>query len=280
MKERCNIAIRITHGKVSTLARFGIEAGKGEQRVRQEAEAEKSARQRAAISAQAQASALRASTNIAQTILNAQSRREAMEFESFMRGESAKRAIAWEQEKIEGRNLHDFEMLEQRREIENQLSIDSDMRQKSKLNTKIQALDDAVERGDITEGEAQREKLRLELGVPGSQSPLFKKTGDVLGREIARQLRERDTQPTVPPEQTNSAALLELADLTTTSTEVRKDIKTILATGDPVKIKHALDILTARQTSTRQAEALGKATAGVPRRPGDDPVFGRFPVGL
>ncbi|KKM11034.1 hypothetical protein LCGC14_1721450, partial [marine sediment metagenome] len=269
---------RITHGKASTIAQFGIEAGRGEQRVRQAAEAETNARQQAAINAQAEAGALRASTDIAQSVLNANSRREAMEFESFMRGESAKRAIAWEQEKTELRNLHDFDMLEQRRETENQLAIDSDSRQKQKTDSKIQALRDAHEQGQISEKEMNDEILRIELGIPGSQSPLFKKKDEA--SVFADLLSERDAGGDVAPEQTNSAALLELANSTATSNEVRQDIKAILSTGDPVKIKHALDILTARQTTTGRAEALGKATAGVPRRPGDDPVFGRFAVGL
>ncbi len=224
------------------------------------------------------ANVLRADTDIQKTILNAQARQEAEEFQSFMQGESAKRTIAWEQEKIELRRMHDFDMEEQRRETENQLAIDSDSRQKSKLDSKIQALRDAHEQGQITEIERDDEILRLEIGIPGSQSPLFKKKDEA--SVFADLLSERDAGGDVAPEQTNSAALLELANSTATSSEVRQDIKAILSTGDPIKIKHALDILTARQTTTGRAEALGKATAGVPRRPGDDPVFGRFAVGL
>ena len=238
------MAIRVTHGKASTIAQFGIETGKGEQRVRQEAEAEANARQQIAANAQITATSIRARTDITKTILNAQSRQDAMEFESFMQGESAKRAIAWEQEKIELRNLHDFDMLEQRREMENQLAISSDSRQKSKLNSKLQALDDAVERGDITEDQAQEEKLRLEIGVPGSQSPLFKKKDEA---SIFSDLLSQRDAGDATPEQTNSTALFELANSTAMSTEDKKDIKEILATGDPVRIKHALDIMEAKQ---------------------------------
>ncbi len=186
---------------------------------------------------------MRANADIAQSVLNANSRREAMEFESFMRGESAKRAIAWEQEKVELRNLHDFDMLEQRREIENQLAIDSDSRQKSKLDSKIQALRDAHEQGQITEIERDDEILRLEIGVPGSQSSLFKKKDDA--SILADVLRERDAGDATP-EQTNSTALFELVNSTAMSAENKKDIKAILATGDPVRIKHALDIMEAK----------------------------------
>ncbi|KKM24132.1 hypothetical protein LCGC14_1608160 [marine sediment metagenome] len=223
------------------------------------------------------ANVLRADTDIQKTILNAQARQEAEEFQSFMQGESAKRTIAWEQEKIELRRMHDFDMGEQRREIENQLAIDSDSRQKSKLDAKIQSLRDARERRDITEPEMERAFFELEMGVVPSELSILDQGDDA--SILADIWRERDAGDATP-EQTNSAALLELANSTATSNEVRQDIKAILSTGDPVKIKHALDILTARQTTTGRAEALGKATAGVPRRPGDDPVFGRFAVGL
>ena len=275
------MGIKITHGKVSTIARFGIEAGKGEQKVRQEAEAQVTARQQAAINAQAQASALRTSADITKTILDAQSRQEAMQFESFMQGEAAKRSIAWEQEKTELRNMHDFEMLEQRRDIENQLEMADDQREKTKLNSKMAALDAAVERGDITESQAQQEKLRLEIGVPGSQSPLFKKRDEA--SIFADLLKERDTAPIVAPEQRNSAKLLELSSSSTTSAEDRADIKRILATNDPEVIKNALDILEAKQLNLRQSSSLGRAAAGIPiteeqRR--KSPVFGKFAVGL
>ena len=237
--------IRVTHGKVSTAARFGIEAGKGQQRVRQAAEESANVRQQASIDAQAAANALRVSTDIQKAVLDAQSRREAMEFQSFMQGESAKRAIAWEQEKTELRNMHDFEMLEQRRDVENQLKTADDMREKTKLNSKMSALDAAVERGDITEEQAQQEKLRLEIGVPGSQSPLFKKKDEA--SIFADLLSRREDTSSAAPEQRNSAALLAIGNSKTTSTQNRADIKKILSEGDPVKIKHTLDIMEAKQ---------------------------------
>ncbi len=253
--------IRITHGKVSTIAQFGIEAGKAEQRVRQNE-----------IDAKQQANALRINADITKTILNAQSRQEAMQFESFMRGESAKRAIAWEQEKTELRNQHDFDMLEQRREIENQLSIDSDSRQKSKLSTKLQALDDAVERGDITEGEAQREKLRLEIGVPGSQSPLFKKKDessifsdylDQLDKE--REAERKDKVKTalftpvkprdiIAPRQAAATQLLTISKSKNISSGDAADIQKILAEGNDNKIKNTLDIMQAKIAAGVQAQ--------------------------
>ena len=194
----------MTHGKASTIAQFGIEAGKGEQRVRQAAETAQTGRQQAAINAQEAANSLRINADITKTILNAQARQEAMEFESFMQGESAKRAIAWEQEKTELRNQHDFDMLEQRKEIENQLAIESDGRQRSKLDSKLKALDDAVERGDISPEKAQEEKLRLELGIPGSQSSLYGKKGksNIISDALDERDREKE-QDIISPAQQN-----------------------------------------------------------------------------
>ena len=164
-----------------------------------------------------------------------------MEFQSFMQGESAKRAIAWEQEKTELRNAHDFDMLEQRRDIENQLKMADDQREKTKLQSKFTALDDAEERGDISPDDAQKEKLRLELGVAGSQSPLFKKKDKA--SILADLLDERGSD--ITPEQKNSAALLALSGELNESDQ--KDVNAIIEEGDPVKIRQTLDILEARK---------------------------------
>ncbi|KKN03289.1 hypothetical protein LCGC14_1109250 [marine sediment metagenome] len=159
-----------------------------------------------------------------------------------MQGESAKRAIAWEQEKTEVRNAHDFDMLEQRRDIENQLKMADDQREKTKLQSKFTALDDAAERGDISEDDAQKEKLRLELGVAGSQSPLFKKKDEA--SIFADLLSERDAAPDIAPEQINSEKLLQFSF--TATGEDKAKIKEILESNDPVKIKLALDIMEAK----------------------------------
>ena len=58
------MAIRVTHGRVETAAQFGIEAGKGEQRVREAAESQANARQQAQINANIAAASLRANADI------------------------------------------------------------------------------------------------------------------------------------------------------------------------------------------------------------------------
>ena len=268
------MAIRITHGRASTIAQFGIEAGKGEQRVRQAAEVAQTGRSNAAIAAQERANALRMQTDITKTILDAQARREAMEFESFMQGESAKRAIGWEQEKLELRNLHEFEMQEQRKEVENQLAIESDGRQRSKLESKFKALDDAAERGDISPEDAQKEKLRLELGVPGSQSPLFGKKDEasifadlLAGREKRAADSGTTTKQREVTAQQNATRLLNLSDDLSIPKEDREDMKKAVREGDPAVIKTILDVVEARGKTPSTAKLLDIGASGlVPRK--------------
>ena len=254
--------IRITHGDVSTFAEFGMEAGKGEQKVVQAAEAEATARQQAVIDAKATSDAIRASTDISKTVINAQARQDAERFQSFMQGESAKRAIAWEQEKFELGNLHDFDMAEQRKEIENQLTISADMKQKAKFDSAMGALDNAVEQGLISPEDADKEKLRRQLGLPASQSPILKKgkdEGDILYADL---LAKRGAPSAVASEQENSVALQKIAALKTTSAEDRIDAEAVLAEGDRAKIKITLDILEAKQ-DIREGPSLLKSLSPV-----------------
>ena len=253
MKEGCNIAIRVTHGKASTIAQFGIEAGKGEQRVRQEAEAQATARQQAQIDAQAAANALRASTDIQKTILNAQARQEAEAFQSFMQGESAKRTIAWEQEKIELRRQHDFDMGEQRRDIENQLKMTDDQREKTKLQSAFTAIDNAVERGDISSKEGNELKLKKELGATGSS--LFPKRDekDVFSRFVGELSKEEKVVSSV---QQDIASLNSL--IPGLSIEDKKFAKEVAERADPVEVRATIDTLEVKVQEDKTAKSIAK----------------------
>ncbi len=186
---------------------------------------------------------MRIGADINQSILDAQSRRDAMEFQSFIKGESAKRAMAWEMEKTELSQQHDFDLQIQRKDLENQLSMQREAREKNKLETKMRALDDAAERGDISPKEAADEKLRLEIGVSGSQSRLFSRDGDDL---LLQQFLNDRAGTGVSPEQKNSSALLALGKAIKLSKGDQEDVDAILAEGDSNKIKQTLDILQAR----------------------------------
>ncbi len=196
-----------------------------------------------------------------------------MEFESFMRGESAKRAIAWEQEKTELRNLHDFDMLEQRRDVENQLKMADDHREKTKLQSKFTALDNAVERGDISPKDAQKEKLRLELGVPGSQSPLFKKKteADIFGNLLTEREKRAATTGTTTEQRTvtaqqNATKLANLSKDLSFSKEDREDMKRAVEEGDRNIIKTILDTVEARKKTPSRANILEIMSSGLGTR--------------
>ncbi|KKM23465.1 hypothetical protein LCGC14_1614930, partial [marine sediment metagenome] len=59
---------------------------------------------------------------------------------------------------------------------------------------KIQALRDAHEQGQISEKEMNDEILRIELGIPTSQSPLFGKKGttDPIQQYVANLLQQEE----------------------------------------------------------------------------------------
>lgn len=191
------MGIRISHGNVKTAGQFGIEAGKGEQAARQ---AEITQASQAQADAAIVSETIRANARISQTIMDAQVEQEAREFQSFMAGESAKRAMAWEQEKTELRNQHQFDMQEREVDLRNQYDIEQELKAQGKIDTQKRALDAAVERGDISEDEAAREKLRIDVGVSGSQSKLFGK-GDPIADAIRRAQEQggRLDTPTASP---------------------------------------------------------------------------------
>ena len=167
------MAIRVTHGDVKTLAQFAIKAGQGEQAVRAAGDASAIARQQAASDTQLRAQTMRQQADIDMAIVDAQNRREAMEFQSFLGAETARRNMAWEQDKMEQVRQHDLDMVMTRKELESAYQIDKEQRERSKIDLQLQALDDAVESGQISQATADNEKLRIEIGVSGRQSPLF-----------------------------------------------------------------------------------------------------------
>ncbi len=179
-----------------------------------------------------------------------------------MQGESAKRAIAWQQEKIELSNRHDFDLLEQRKEIENQLEVSADMRQKQKLDSKKEALNDAAERGDISLKEAEDEILRLELGLSSTLGE--KKETNIIQDALEERDRKKEV---VSQEQINTTELVQLGKDPDVPPEDQKTINEVVARGDKVEIKVARDTMKARKRlrslTTPFREALGSVTGSL-----------------
>ncbi len=180
---------------------------------------------------------MRIDADINQSILDARSRREAMEFESFIKGEAAKRAMAWGLEKTELSQQHDFEMQIQRKDLENQLAMDKGAREEAKLQTKITALKDAHERGDISEKDMNDNILRVETGREplSAEEELFQ---DALDK------RKKEEEIQKDPLKRSAAALRSLSG--TLNESDKKDVEAIIEEGNVNKIKQTLDILQAR----------------------------------
>ncbi len=193
------MAIRINYGKAETIGRLGLEAGRGKARGQSAEDELRAGLQNAELTERRKVAAIQADTVLTKATIDAQTRRETMEFESFMKGESDKRAMAWEQEKIELRSQHDFDMQEQTRDLQNQYDMDKELKAQAKIDTQKSALDAAVERGDISPEEAAREKLRIEIGVSGSQSRLFGKVDPIAEAIRASMAGGQLDSPTASP---------------------------------------------------------------------------------
>ena len=155
--------------------------------------------------------------------------------------------MAWEQEKIELRNRHDFDMEEQRKDIENQLVVQSDMRQKQKLDSKIQSLREAHEQGQIKEKVMNDEILRLKLGISDRFSALKPKTPEEqVFQDFIDQRKEAEAIQ-ADPQKRDVAALRSLSG--TLNESEKKDVEAIIEEGDTNKIKRTLDILEARASA-------------------------------
>lgn len=167
------MGIRISHGDVKTLAQFAVKAGQGEQAVREAGEAAATERQEISQQTQLQAQAMRQQADIDMALVDAQNRRSAMEFQSFLGAETARRNMAWEQDKMEQVRQHDLDMVMTRKELESTYQIEKEQRERSRIDLQLEALDDAVKAGRISQATADNEKLRIEIGVSGRQSPIF-----------------------------------------------------------------------------------------------------------
>jgi hypothetical protein len=169
------MGIRVTHGDVKTLAQFAVQAGKGEQAVRQAGQDAATQRQQMQIDANAQAQSMRVQADIDMAIMDAQNRRQAMEFQSFMGAESARRNMAWEQDKVEQMRQHDLDMAMTRQELESNLMLQKKMQEQSEMDSKVKSLEDAGPEGtgQISRAVMEKEILRIKINVSGRQSEYF-----------------------------------------------------------------------------------------------------------
>lgn len=178
------MAIRVTHGDVSTFAKFGMEAGAGEQAVRERN-----------IQAEQQLQSQRTSAAITQANIAARNRLDLAEFDAHIQTEAMKRQRAWEVEKLETSQRNSFERMEFQKDLEIQMQTEERMQKQAELNRKKKALDDAAAREDISPEEAAREKLRLEIGVQSGMSPLFRRKSpdEMMAENFSNMMADKTT---------------------------------------------------------------------------------------
>lgn len=172
------MAIRVTHARVEDVGKLGIEAGKGEQQVRQQAQQFESGLQAQADASRIQAAQINAETAIQKSVMDAQNNREMQEFDSFMRAESERRQIAWKTEQVELTQRHDFEMNMQRKDLETQMIAERDMRATAEKDMKKDSLKKARESFDITDQQYKDALLSLDVGTSPARA-LFGEGGEI-----------------------------------------------------------------------------------------------------
>ena len=170
------MAIRISHARVETTGKAAAAAGKGRQAVVERG---------VQVQQQAQARREQVQTFQAQRELDfrikkfeadEKNRYETMEFQSFVAEEARRRQMAFDIEKIEMRQRHDFEMLEANKEAQNQYNNIKEFKKKQEAEQQHGAVDKSVEQGHLDPDQGDREHLRIDLGVSGAHSSLFSKS--------------------------------------------------------------------------------------------------------
>jgi len=148
------MAIRITHGSAKDIGQLGAMAGAGQ------AAAEERERQNRLETAMISQGGANVRAGIA-----AQSAREMAEFQAFIATESEKRKLAFQVERDETLQRHKLELdLQERETFENKL-MTQHLQRIEETETKINALDRAVERGELSPAQASELKLRIETDL-------------------------------------------------------------------------------------------------------------------
>lgn len=233
------MAIRVTYGRAEDIGKLGIEAGKAQGAVRNQALQLQADLANQETQSRFATAKIAANTVIQRSVIDASNRRELAEFESFMRAESERRQIAWQIEKTESTQRHDFGLNLQRKELEQQLIVENEQRKEAEKQVRVSSLDKALENGDIGEQEYEEAILSLQIGPEASRS-LFGQTSledlsSFSERGRARTERKAAIEAAKPE---NVAA--RIADLSTQvrsessnlDPETKKEVDTLLSSPD------------------------------------------------
>jgi hypothetical protein len=264
------MGIRVTHGKAETIGKMGLEAGKGEQKVRNQADQLERDLTAQNNSARIQAASISANASMQRAVIDAENSKSAMEFQSFMKAEADKRQMAWEVEKIELRQRHDFDLNIQRKDLENGMIMEQKARKDLELNQRKDALLKAKENFEITDEDYKAELLNLELGGrPGAQlRKELSLEGMAQGQSYQAQLaKEKTTAEAAYPEnvamrtaEVVDTIMAEVKDLDPeTQAEARKLVQT--PNLSETAAKGLLDTIRAKKQIREQMKQATEAAA-------------------
>jgi hypothetical protein len=217
------MAIRVSHARIEDVGRLGIEAGKGEQQVREQAQQVESDLQAASNASRIQAAQINASTAIQKAVMDAQNNREMQEFDSFMRAESERRQIAWRTEQVEMTQRHDFDMNIQRKDLENAMIMEQKARKDAEVDQKKQSLQKARENFDITDDQYKNALLSLDVGVNPAKA-LFGEGGEIGLMQTSTYKSELAKEKTAAERAKPESVAMRTADIFTQITAEIKDL--------------------------------------------------------
>lgn len=169
--------------------------------------------------------------------------REMAEFDVYMDNIRYQSAEAWELEKMELRSRHDFEMVEASREMDFQSQMQREQRQQQEQDAKIKAIDE-TEWLSSDEKKAAKFKIMTGASLPRAGkgvSPLesFLREPTRTGQPITPPLKTELTR--TRESQTEVMSNFLRTSIPRVDPESQKQLRAIVAEGNPAKIKAAYD---------------------------------------
>ena len=217
------MAIRISHARADTVGQMGVEAGKGEQKVTQQAQQLQVDLQAQSDAARINAAKINADTAINMAVMDANNNREMAQFESFMRSESQRRQIAWQTEKVELEQRHDFDLNMQRKDLESQMVAERVAKEIAQKDMKKDALKKSRENFDITDKQYKDALLSLDVGVNPARA-LFGEGGEIGLMQTSTYQSELNKEKTAAERAKPEAVAMRTADIVTQIADEIKDL--------------------------------------------------------
>jgi len=227
-----------------------------------------------------------------------QSRKELAEFNSWLSTESQKRAMAWEQEKLELSARHDFDMLQATKEVNFETELQKGIKEKQERERKLEALERALERKEITQEEYNIYRIRTESDqstVPPPRSgddlsnlfpppPAATETGGPTMTINGEAFYADSDRPAVNQEAVQSewekirpttqkkagvksnpyaTAIVEHITTANLPDDEKQELRNIVKNNDPVEMKMAAEIIQSEQRAIRQQSNIASMSSAM-----------------